>query len=123
MIDVRTVVRTFAKDAHLVFPGDSSFGGDHRGRPAVEAWLERFVSLGPSFTIHDVAVAGPPWSMRVCFHFTDRIPIPGGGQYANEGMEYVLIRWGLIREQRVFLDTQKVADLDARLEEAAATVA
>ena len=121
--DVRTVVRTFAKDAHLVFPGDSSFGGDHRGRPAVEAWLERFVSLGPSFTIHDVAVAGPPWSMRVCFHFTDRIPIPGGGQYANEGMEYVLIRWGLIREQRVFLDTQKVADLDARLEAAAATVA
>jgi ketosteroid isomerase-like protein len=119
--DVRTAARMFARDAHLVFPGDSSFGGDHGGRPAVEAWLRRFVSLGPSFTIHDVAATGPPWNMRVFFHFSDRIPFPDGdGHYENEGMEYVRIRWGLIREQRVFLDTHRVAELDARLEAAEA---
>jgi len=53
------------------------------------------------------------------FRFEDRIPIPGGGEYRNEGMEYLRIRWGKTREQRVYLDTQKVADLDARLPTAA----
>ena len=113
--DARALARTFADDAHLVFPGRSSFAGDHRGRRDIEAWLERFVALRPRFAVHDVAVAGPPWSMRVCFRFTDRIPIPDGGEYENEGMEYLRIRWGRVREQRVYLDTQKVADFDARL--------
>ena len=113
--DTRLIMRTFAEDAQLVFPGRSSFAGVHRGKPAIEAWLERFVGLGPTFAIQDVAVAGPPWNMRVCFRFTDRIPIPGGGEYENEGMEYLRIRWGRTREQRVYLDTERVADFDARL--------
>jgi ketosteroid isomerase-like protein len=117
--DTRTLMRTFAADAHLVFPGQSSFAGDHRGKHEIEAWLERFVGLGPTFVVHDVAVAGAPWNMRVCFRFSDRIPIPGGGEYRNEGMEYLRIRWGKLREQRVYLDTQKVADFDARLPAAA----
>ena len=113
--DIRTLMRTFASDAHLVFPGRSSFAGEHRGKDEIEAWFERFVALGPKLEVHDVAVAGPPWDMRVCFRFSDRIPIPDGGEYSNEGMEYLRIRWGKLREQRVYLDTEKVADLDARL--------
>jgi ketosteroid isomerase-like protein len=113
--DIRLIMRTFANDAHLVFPGRSSFAGDHRGKPAIEAWLERFVALRPIMAIHDVGVAGPPWNMRIFFRFTDRIPIPGGGEYNNEGMEYMRIRWGRTREQRVYLDTERVADFDARL--------
>ena len=35
--------------------------------------------------------------------------------YENEGMEYIEIRWGLIREIRVHLDTARVAALDAQL--------
>jgi ketosteroid isomerase-like protein len=118
--DVGTIMRTFSEDAHLVFPGTSSFAGDHHGKPAIEAWLNRFLALRPSFRAHDVAVAGPPWNMRVCFRFTDRIPIPDGGEYENEGMEYLRIRWGRTLEQRVYLDTEKVADLDARLAAASA---
>ena len=117
--DTRMLMRTFAPDAHLVFPGRSSFAGDHSGKPDIEAWLERFVELRPTFALHDVVVAGPPWNMRVCFRFTDRIPIPGGGEYRNEGMEYLRIRWGKTREQRVYLDTQKVAEFDAQLAAAA----
>ncbi len=117
--DVRFVMRTFANDAHLVFPGDSSFGGDHRGKVAIEAWLTRFVALRPAFELHDAAAAGPPWNMRVCFRFTDRIPVPGGGQYVNEGMEYLRMRWGKVQEQRVYLDTEKVANFDAQLAAAA----
>lgn len=113
--DSGALLRSVSPDARLVFPGRSSFAGDHRGKDAIRAWLERFVSLHPSFTIHDVGVAGPPWNMRVFFRFTDRIPIPGGGQYENEGMEYVRMRWGKVREQRVYLDTEKVTEFDAQL--------
>jgi ketosteroid isomerase-like protein len=113
--DSETILRTYADDAHLVFPGASSFAGDHHGRAELEAWFERFFELRPTFEVHDVAVAGPPWNMRVFFRFSDRMAIPGGGEYRNEGMEYLRIRWGKTREQRVYLDTQKVADFDARL--------
>ncbi len=117
--DTRSLMRTVARDALLVFPGASSFAGEHRGKPAIEAWFKRFVELRPSFVIHDVAVAGPPWNMRVCFRFTDRISIPGGGEYQNEGMEFLRMRWGMLQEQRVYLDTERVAELDAQLAAAA----
>jgi hypothetical protein len=35
-------------------------------------------------------------------------------------MEHLRMRWGRLQELRVHLDTQKVAELDARLEPAAA---
>jgi hypothetical protein len=48
--------------------------------------------------------------------FSDRIVAPNGYVYENEGMEYIVIKRGLIRELRVHLDTEKVAALDAQLE-------
>jgi ketosteroid isomerase-like protein len=104
-----------AKDARLFFPGDSSFGGEHRGKPAIAAWMRRFASLRPEFTVHDAAAAGPPWNMRVFMRFSDRIIAPDGYVYENQGMEYIVIRRGLIREIRVHLDTEKVTALDAHL--------
>jgi hypothetical protein len=54
--------------------------------------------------------------MRVMFRFTDTIAVPDGGpDYVNQGAEYLRMRWGLIKEQRIALDTEKVAELDARL--------
>jgi ketosteroid isomerase-like protein len=110
------LVEGFAKDARLVFPGSSSFAGDHHPKDEIDAWFRRFLELRPQFELHEVGVAGSPWNMRVFFRFTDRIAVPDGGpDYQNEGMEYLRIRWGKIREQRVYLDTEKVADFDARL--------
>jgi ketosteroid isomerase-like protein len=113
--DVSTIVRMFADDAVLAFPGTSSFAGEHRGRDEIESWFSRFLALRPNLMVHDVAVAGPPWNMRILFRFSDSIAIPGGGRYENEGMEYLRIRWGKAREQRVYLDTEKVAELDRQL--------
>jgi ketosteroid isomerase-like protein len=118
--EIKPLLRTFADDAHLVFPGDSSFAGDHHGKQAIEAWLERFIALRPSFVVHDVMVAGPPWNLRVGFRFSDRIVAPDGWLYENEGMEYLHIRWGKTREQRVYLDTERVAELDEHLAAAGA---
>src|SRR4051812_127540 len=85
--DVSTLMKAFDDDAHLVFPGDNSFAGDHRGKAAIEAWIRRFVSLRPALTVHEAAAAGPPWNMRIMFRFSDRIATPGGWEYRNEGME------------------------------------
>jgi ketosteroid isomerase-like protein len=113
--DLRLPLLAVSKDARFLFPGSSSFGGERRGKPAIEAWMRRFASLRPDFTVHDVAVAGPPWNMRVFMRFSDRIVAPNGHVYENDGMEHIEIRYGLIREIRVHLDTEKVATLDAQL--------
>jgi hypothetical protein len=113
--DLRLPLLGLAKDARFFFAGGSSFGGEQRGKPAIRAWMRRFASLRPQFVVHDVAVAGPPWNMRVFMRFSDRIVAPNGYVYENEGMEYIAIKYGLIREIRVHLDTERVAALDAQL--------
>lgn len=104
-----------AQDARFVFPGQSSFGGEQRGKPAIAAWMRRFASLHPQFTVLDAAAAGPPWNLRIMMRFRDRMVAPNGYVYENAGMEYLLVRGGLIREIHVHLDTEKVAALDAQL--------
>jgi ketosteroid isomerase-like protein len=116
--DLRLPLLGLAKDACLVFPGSSSFGGEHRGKASIESWLGRFASLRPEFIVEDVAVAGPPWNMRIFMRFRDRIVAPNGYVYENEGIERIRVRYGLIREIRVHLDTEKVTALDAQLEAA-----
>jgi ketosteroid isomerase-like protein len=53
--------------------------------------------------------------MRIGVRFTDAIPLPDGGTYRNEGMEYARMRMGRMTELRVFLDTERVVELDAAL--------
>lgn len=115
--DVRPVLRAFTPDAHFVFPGDSSFATDTRDRGQIEAWFRRFVALEPRFEIHDVVVSGPPWNMRAAVRFTDRFQLPGGdGEYLNHGMQYLRLSWGRVTEDRLHVDTQRVAEFDARLQ-------
>lgn len=113
--ELRLPLLGLANDAVLVFPGTSSFGGEHRGKPAIEAWMRRFASLHPEFRVHGASAAGLPWNMRVFMRFSDRIVAPNGYVYENEGMEYIVIKGALIREIRVHLDTEKVTALDAQL--------
>jgi ketosteroid isomerase-like protein len=114
--DVEPVLRAFSRDGHFVFPGDSSFAADTRDHAEIEAWFRRFVALAPHFEIHDVVVSGPPWDMRAAVRFTDRFPMPaGGGEYVNHGMQYLRLSWGRVTEDRLHVDTARVAELDARL--------
>jgi ketosteroid isomerase-like protein len=117
--EVDKLMAAYADNAVMVFPGDHSWGGEYRGKAAIRAWLERFVAAKPTFVLGDAAVAGPPWNMRIFFTFTDSIVAPDGFEYRNAGMEYVHMRFGKIVEHRVHLDTQKVAELDTHLSQAA----
>jgi ketosteroid isomerase-like protein len=113
--DAGPVLRAFTPDARFVFPGNSSFAADTRDRGEIEAWFRRFVALGPTFEIHDVLVSGPPWNMRAAVRFTDRFPLPDGSEYENHGMQYLRLSWGRVTEDRLHVDTARVAELDALL--------
>lgn len=107
--DVAGVLQGFAPDARFIFPGRHSFAADLTEPAAIRAWFERFVALRPQFEIADVLAAGPPWNMRVAVRFSERMALPGGGDYGNEGMQYLRLRWGRVRLDRIFVDTQAVA--------------
>jgi ketosteroid isomerase-like protein len=113
--DASGALDMFAPDARFVFPGRHSFAADLTDPEQIQAWFERFVGLGPHFEIADVIASGPPWNLRVGVRFSDRIALPDGAMYRNEGMQYARIRWGRVRLDRVFLDTQAVADADPLL--------
>lgn len=113
--DVSGALGMFAPDARFFFPGRHSFAADLSDPVRIRTWFERFVALRPHFEISDVIASGPPWNMRVGVRFADRIALPGGDDYHNEGMQYLRLRWGRVRLDRIFLDTQAVADVDPLL--------
>jgi ketosteroid isomerase-like protein len=100
------LVSQFATDAELIFPGRSSFSGHFVGRDRIAAWLRRFAAMKPVYIVRDVCVAGPPWNMRVAYHVSDRI----GQHYSNEAVVWLRVRWFRLVQQRVFLDTERVAE-------------
>lgn len=117
--DVTGALSNFAPDARFRFPGKHSFAANTDDPAEIRAWFDRFVALSPHFEIFDVIASGPPWNTRIAVRFADRIPIPGGGEYRNEGIQYARARWGRIKLDAVFLDTQAVAELDESLAAAA----
>jgi ketosteroid isomerase-like protein len=110
--DVSATLGMFASDARSFFPGRNSCAADLSEPEQIRAWFERVVALAPHVEIADVIVSGPPWNMRVGVRFADRIELPDGSHYANEGMQYLRLSWGRVRLDRIFLDTQAVADID-----------
>jgi uncharacterized protein (TIGR02246 family) len=106
----------FAEDGVLVFPGQSSWSGEYRGKAAIEAFLRRFLDAGLRGEIHEIIVNGPPWRTTVGILFTDHANDAGGTEvYANRAMFLVRARWGKVLSQEDFLDTQKVAAFDEYL--------
>lgn len=113
------VVALASRDVQFTFPGDNSFAGEFHGKQELRRWLVRFGSLRPGFAVHDVLVGGPPWNMRVALTFSDRI----GDDYANEGMEYLRLRWGRIQQVRVHLNTETIHAWEQRHPEIRASAA
>lgn len=107
---LRLVGALAADDVEFDFPGTSSFAGRYRGKAELLGWLRRFGALQPQFTVHEVMVAGPPWSLRAAMRFTDAI----GDDYHNTGMELLVIRWGRVRSVKVFLDTEVISAWESR---------
>ena len=111
--DIGPMLDGYAKDAVLVFPGENSWGGEHRGRDAIKTFLERFARVGLQFQAHEIMVSGWPWRATMCVVFSDHAKDANGSiVYENHGVIYARTRWGKITYQEDFEDTDKVAAFD-----------
>jgi ketosteroid isomerase-like protein len=111
--DTAPILAAYADDAVLLFPGQSSWGGEYRGKAAIAEFLHRFVETGLVGEVHDILVNGPPWRTTVCVLFTDRATDEGGRLvYQNRAVLLARIVWGKIIYQEDFEDTHKVEAFD-----------
>ncbi|HEY3670157.1 MAG TPA: nuclear transport factor 2 family protein [Acidimicrobiia bacterium] len=116
--DLAPLLRGYSDDAVLIFPGESSWSGEHRGRTAIERFLRRFIAAGLIGHAEDILVNGPPWRTRIAVVFTDRAVDPEGSElYSNRAVLYAVARWGKITRQEDFEDTHKVEAFDRWLDE------
>jgi len=114
--DSGPILAGYADDAVLVFPGQSTWGGEHRGRTAIATFLERFLDAGLIGEIHEILVNGPPWRTTVCVLFTDHaVDRAGNLIYENRAIPFARVVWGKIVYQEDFEDTHKVAAFDEYL--------
>jgi len=114
--DIEPLLAGYADNAILVFPGTSSWGGEHRGKDAIRAFLKRFVDAGLVGQIDEILVNGPPWRTTLCVVFSDRATDPAGETvYENRAVLFARAAWGRIVYQEDFEDTHKVEAFDKYL--------
>jgi ketosteroid isomerase-like protein len=116
--DHTTLLAAYADDAVLHFaPGDHRWAGDWVGKAAIDRFLQQFTAAGIQGEIKDIALAGPPWALRMLVRFDDYADGPDGTRlYENRTVLLVRTRWGRIVEQDDFyLDTTRIAEFDRAL--------
>jgi ketosteroid isomerase-like protein len=114
--DVKPTLRMDANDVEFTFPGDSSWAGVFRGKPALKAWLERFARVGLQIAADEVIVQGFPWRTTLCIRGTDHLDAPNGERvYENRYVIWGHLKWGRLSDYEVYEDTQKATVLDAWL--------
>jgi ketosteroid isomerase-like protein len=120
--DTARVLKQFADDAHFRYAGRHELAADLHNKKEIAAWFDRAWSLFRfEFEVHDVTVAGPPWNFRLATRFSARMTTSDGQSFLNRGMQYGRVRWGKVRADYVYPDTQVVADALAHARRLAAT--
>lgn len=116
--DYGPLLSGYADDAVLRFnPGAHRWAGEHRGKPAIERFLQDFTRAGLHGEIADLWIGGPPWALTLVARFDDAAVAPDGAQiYANRTCLVLRSRWGKIVEHEDFYeDTGRILELEARL--------
>jgi len=113
---LESTLRMDAEDVRFRFPGDSSWGGEFKGKAELEPWLQRFADTGLQISPDEVVLKGFPWRQTICIRGTDHLDTPQGERvYENRYVIWGRISWGKLREYEVYEDTQKSKALDAYL--------
>ena len=108
--DLRPVLRYFADDALFWYGGDHALSGEYRSKAAIEQWFGRLWGLFEiEFEVHDVLVSGLPSRLRVATRFTAHVRTTDGRHFRNRCMQYAQIRWGKVRADYIYPDTQLLA--------------
>jgi ketosteroid isomerase-like protein len=109
---VKPTLRLDAPDVELTFPGRSSFSGTFKGKPALQAWLERFAELGLQIFADEVVLKGFPWRQTVCVRGHDYLEHEGERVYENRYVIWGQLRWGRLKRYEVYEDTEAPLALD-----------
>jgi hypothetical protein len=105
-----------ADDIKFTFPGQSSFAPGANGKPELEQWLNRFVSIGLQIYPDEVVLKGFPWRQTACIRGHIHLDDPQDGRvYDNRYVIWGRIAWGKLREYEVYEDTEKARGLDEYL--------
>src|SRR5712691_2331647 len=95
--EIGPLLRAYADNATLVYPGRHSWAGMYHGTDEIERFLRRFVRVGLRGETHEIVVNGPPWNLTVCVRLTDEATGPDGTVvYANRAALFGKIAWGKI---------------------------
>lgn len=124
--DYSSLLDGYADDAVLVFnEGDHRWSGEHRGKPAIERFLQDFTAAGLQGQLRDVLISGPPWALTLVARFDDRATGPGGEElYSNRVVIVLRSRFGkIVRHEDFYEDTKRIEALEARLRELGVTPA
>jgi ketosteroid isomerase-like protein len=114
--NIEPTLKMDARDVRFRFPGDSSWGGELRGKEQLRPWLRRFADVGLQISPDEVVLKGFPWKQTICIRGTDYLDTPAGERvYENRYVIWGHLRWGLLREYEVYEDTQKSKALDEYL--------
>jgi ketosteroid isomerase-like protein len=111
--DTGPTVALYDDDVSFVFPGDSSFAPGAGDKRELEAWLDRFVSLGLQIYPDEVVLKGFPWRQTICVRGHIHLDDPEDGRvYENRYVIWGRISWGKMREYEVYEDTEETRRLD-----------
>ena len=114
--DYQPTLRLVANDVVFRFPGDSSWGGEYRGKHQVEEWYRRFTSARLQIFPDEVVAKGFPWKMTICVRGHIYLKTSGGEPvYENRYVLWGRMVWGFIKDYEVYEDTQRTPVLDAHL--------
>jgi len=103
--DYGPLLASYADDAVLHFnDGPHRWAGEHRGKPAIERFLQEFVGAGLQGRILALWTAGPPWAMTMAVRFDDEARAGGEQLYANRVAMVIRTRWGRVVEQQDFYE-------------------
>jgi ketosteroid isomerase-like protein len=117
--DYRPLLANYADDAVLHFnDGPHRWAGEHRGKDAIERFLQEFVGAGLKGKLRRLWTAGPPWAMTMAVRFDDEASAGGERLYANRVAMVIQTRWGRIVEQEDFYeDSERIPAFERALRE------
>ena len=117
--DYRPLLANYADDAVLHFnDGPHRWAGEHRGKAAIERFLQEFVGAGLEGEIRALWTGGAPWAMTMAVRFDDEATAGGRRLYANRVAMVIRTRWGRIVEQQDFYeDSERIPAFEQALRE------
>jgi ketosteroid isomerase-like protein len=117
--DLGPLMAGYADDAVFVFPGNSRWSGEYRGKEAIAGFMGRYLSDGLVGEAHDIVVNGPPWRTTICVLFTVHAARDGKVVYDNRAVLFVRARWGKIVYHEDFENTHNIEAFERYLSQTA----